>query len=715
MDSASGVLANDGDIDGDSLIVSAFDPTSAAGGTVAMNPDGSFTYTASTGFTGTDTFIYTTSDGNGGTDSATATITVNGAPTDLILSNVPEFRVNSTTTGNQGQPQATALTGGGYVVIWESENLDGSGMAAAGQIFNADGSKVGGEFQANTFATNNQEDVSVAGLGNGGFVVVWESSGQDGSGRSVHGQRYDASGNPVGSEFQVNSYTSTDQSDPVVTGLSDGGFVILWQSSGQDSSGFGVYGQIYDSNGNTVGSEFQVNTETLNNQRDLSVAAFDSGGFVVVWESGGQDGSGYGVFGQIYDAIGNTVGSEFQANTYTNTDQDDPRVAVLADGGFVIVWEGATQDGDGNGVFGQRFDASGNKVGSEFQVNTHTADNQNNPVVVGLSDGGFVVTYEVQFLEGDSWGVYAQRYDASGNKVGSETQINTYTTDSQSQPVAVALENPAPGDSEYVIVWHSYAQDGDVQGIYARQYNGDGNSVGPGLVSESAADGTVVGTAFAVDADVGDSFTYTLTDAAGGRFAIDANTGVVTVADNTLLDYETTTSHNITVRVTDSGGLTYDETFTINLTDVIEGTSGNDTLNGTAGDDVILGFAGSDTLNGLAGNDTLDGGAGSDSLDGGTGADTLTGGSGSDRFDYAEGDGGATVALADVITDFEDGTDMIGLTGGLTFAQLTIDQSMDVVGGGANDTVISVTVGGEILTVLDGITTTIDGADFMVV
>jgi Ca2+-binding RTX toxin-like protein len=165
----------------------------------------------------------------------------------------------------------------------------------------------------------------------------------------------------------------------------------------------------------------------------------------------------------------------------------------------------------------------------------------------------------------------------------------------------------------------------------------------------------------------------------------------------------------ITIEVTDSGALTYSESFTINVTDasdVIEGTSGNDTLNGTVGDDVILGFAGSDTL---------DGGAGSDSLDGGTGADTLTGGSGSDRFDYAEGDGGATVALADVITDFEDGTDMIGLTGGLTFAQLTIDQSMDVVGGGANDTVISVTVGGEILTVLDGITTTIDGADFMVV
>ena len=69
------------------------------------------------------------------------------------------------------------------------------------------------------------------------------------------------------------------------------------------------------------------------------------------------------------------------------------------------------------------------------------------------------------------------------------------------------------------------------------------------------------------------------------------------------------------------------------------------------------------------------------------------------------------MAWADLITDFEDGTDLIGLVG-LTFGDLTIDQSSDVVGDGTNDTVISVTVGGEILTVLDGITTTIDINDF---
>ena len=86
-------------------------------------------------------------------------------------------------------------------------------------------------------------------------------------------------------------------------------------------------------------------------------------------------------------------------------------------------------------------------------------------------------------------------------------------------------------------------------------------------VPEGAPDGRLVGSVSATDQDAGDTFTYSLTDDAGGRFAIDGATGVITVADGSLLDYETATSHNITVRVTDSGGLTYDEVFAINLAD----------------------------------------------------------------------------------------------------------------------------------------------------
>ncbi|WP_110338071.1 Ig-like domain-containing protein [Nitrosomonas sp. Nm84] len=85
-------------------------------------------------------------------------------------------------------------------------------------------------------------------------------------------------------------------------------------------------------------------------------------------------------------------------------------------------------------------------------------------------------------------------------------------------------------------------------------------------MAENAANGTSVGTVSTTDPDNGDTQSYSLTDTAGGRFAINGSTGEITVANGALLNFEAATSHSVTVRVTDSGGLTYDETFIINLT-----------------------------------------------------------------------------------------------------------------------------------------------------
>ena len=85
-------------------------------------------------------------------------------------------------------------------------------------------------------------------------------------------------------------------------------------------------------------------------------------------------------------------------------------------------------------------------------------------------------------------------------------------------------------------------------------------------VVENVANGTVVGiTALASDADATDSVTYSLTDDAGGRFTIDTNTGVVTVADGSLLDYEAATSHTVTVQALSTDGSTSSQNFTVNL------------------------------------------------------------------------------------------------------------------------------------------------------
>ena len=132
-----------------------------------------------------------------------------------------------------------------------------------------------------------------------------------------------------------------------MAGLAGGGFVVTWLDSSQDGSGWGVFGQAYDAGGAAQGGEFQINTYTAGVQWDASVAALAGGGFVVTWRSDHQDGSSINVYGQAYDASGSAQGGEFLVNTYT-AGGGDPSVAGLPDGGFVVTWTGG-------GIFGQRF------------------------------------------------------------------------------------------------------------------------------------------------------------------------------------------------------------------------------------------------------------------------------------------------------------------------------------------------------------------------
>src|SRR5262245_35209633 len=73
------------------------------------------------------------------------------------------------------------------------------------------------------------------------------------------------------------------------------------------------------------------------------------------------------------------IGPEFRVNTYTTSSQNHPAVSFLPGGQFVVVWDSYGQDGSGFGVFGQRFDSAGAPLGNEFQINTYTTANQESP------------------------------------------------------------------------------------------------------------------------------------------------------------------------------------------------------------------------------------------------------------------------------------------------------------------------------------------------
>src|SRR6185295_152428 len=216
---------------------------------------------------------------------------------------------------------------------------------------------VGPEFQFNTYTTGSQSRPSVAAAANGSFVVVWQSLDQDGSNYGVFGRRYDASGTPLGgSEFRINTYTTYFQFLPKVASDANGDVVVVWESIGQDGSGPGVFGRRFNSAGTPVGTEFQVNSATTSSQSSPSIASDPSGNFVVVWVSSHSDIGD--IFAKRYNAAGVPQGAEFRVNAYTSGSQRRPSVAVDGSGNFVVVWD-RDFDGSNYGVFGRRFDATG--------------------------------------------------------------------------------------------------------------------------------------------------------------------------------------------------------------------------------------------------------------------------------------------------------------------------------------------------------------------
>ncbi len=101
--------------------------------------------------------------------------------------------------------------------------------------------------------------------------------------------------------------------------------------------------------------------------------------------------------------------------------------------------------------------------------------------------------------------------------------------------------------------------------------------------------------------------------------------------------------------------------------DILTSGWGDDTLIGGSGYDTLIGGLGDDALYGKKGRDNLDGGEGDDIINGGGGSDILTGGMGADVFEFALADLGR-----DIITDFEDGLDLIKIEGISRFDQLSL-------------------------------------------
>ena len=315
--------------------------------------------------------------------------------------------------GVYGVADAAALAAGGFVAVWTAAWQDGYGDGVYGRRFANDGTPLSGEFLVNTRTDSSEGLPSVAGLADGGFVTVWDRSGP-----GIAAQIFDSSGMKVGGEFDIALWDPTDLTYPRITSpevapLAGGGFVVVWDpdATATYKGDTPVVGQRYDAAGSPIGDQFLLDGARGDGWRP-KVAALSDGGFVVQWESMAIRqisphviGYEYGAFAQRFDADGAKAGSLIEVVPFSNWNLSGVNVCALEDGGFSIAW------GQNNGAFATRYDSDGEVRGTASFVVASQPTQGPSLIEIGcapLADGGFLVSGAAQWYQDTT--LYAQRY-----------------------------------------------------------------------------------------------------------------------------------------------------------------------------------------------------------------------------------------------------------------------------------------------------------------
>jgi len=322
----------------------------------------------------------------------------------------------------------------------------------------------------------------VAFTDDGDFMVVWyDYASLDRF--EVLARRFDADGTPQAPAFVVNTYTTEDQVYPRVAGLPAGEFVVTWQSYTQDDDDDGIFGQRFDGSGAPAGSEFAVNTHIDEAQRNPAVASDASGRFVVAWDSyyqfGTQDRDD--VVGRRFDATAVPLSPEFQVNANTTGQQDEPDVAALPSGEFMVVWEG---DSDAE-VEARVFASDGSPVGSQIVV-----DPDGHNVRVAAHDDGFVVVFYREFPVPSA--LHVRPYDASGMPLGASVAV-------ASEPSTSYPDVAATAGGRFLVVWNG--SDGSFSGVVARLFDPPATPIGDPFVVNTYTTGGQYDAAITSSAD----------------------------------------------------------------------------------------------------------------------------------------------------------------------------------------------------------------------
>jgi hypothetical protein len=296
------------------------------------------------------------------------------------------------------------------------------------------------------------EGIAVDGQGNFAIAAILP----DGNGQGLFVTGYYRDGSVKVPRFRANVLQETGISGLQMAANANGQLALAWSAS--RSAGWEPRVRTFSAFGAATSPEvvFAGASRPLVTQ---GVAIDGNGALGVVWLMMYGTGT-VDTFFRRFSNSGSPQTGQVMANTYTPSTQANASIAMAPSGATVVTWESTDQDGSQNGLYGQRFDALGQRVGGEFRINDSTAGDQSGSRVGMAADGSFVATWHTDFRA-----VFMKRYRADGQPAAGEQLVHAPSAPESASFPGVGV-SPA---GVATIGWRHSTGTGDVD-VYARRY-----------------------------------------------------------------------------------------------------------------------------------------------------------------------------------------------------------------------------------------------------
>jgi Ca2+-binding RTX toxin-like protein len=521
----------------------------------------------------------------------------------------PKFSINTTISNNQLNVKLHALKNGTFIAVWEDMSATGGDPdngAIRGQIFNADGTKRGGEILLNQSSIGLQMEPEVTVLSDGRFAVIWTipETGK----YSVWANIFTENGTAIGPDVRVGPATFDEKPTPCVTALSNGGLVVAFAQNTD------IKVQTFNSSLTPVGGERIIETPAGVHAENPHIVAMQ-GRYAVFFENSTSSDT---VRGHIFNNDGSTpAGSSVFVTTTVNsgdtsTESFRPAATTLANGMTVVCWIEHVRDWNGDNrilstvVKAQILNPDGSKKGGEILVKSNPSPGTNvltQPEVTHLADGGFAISYFEKGSIPDAKNLYLATFDINGNRLGQDLLVEQLNGDFTAD--LTALE-----DGRVVVSWSD-----------SRDFLGDESTEIQARIVDPRQKAISVNGTDRDDQYIGTRFNDTLNGGAGADTLTGAEGNDTFHVDNARDLVKESAGQGLDTVIA-SGSYRLDLAAEVEVLKLASVSSRSAyTLEGSNSANAISGHAGINTLKGYGGNDKLSGGAGKDVLTGGTGRD----------------------------------------------------------------------------------------------